>query len=90
MEFPEGWGVLEKIPSVGGGLDIFWNYTIEATEKFPGDGAFDHLEWTYNDEAFEQLFGLGMGELEQKFSKNSNARGGGGGMVKLRFDWYIM
>ena len=37
-------------------------------------GAFDHLEWTY-DGAFEQLFGLGMGEFEQKFSKNSNARG---------------
>ena len=25
---------------------------IKATEKFPGDGAFDHLEWTY-DGAFE-------------------------------------
>ena len=37
-------------------------------------GAFDHLEWTY-DGAFEQLFGLGRGEPEQKFSKNSNARG---------------
>ena len=48
-------------------------------------GAFDHLEWTY-DGAFEQLFGLGRGEFEQKFSKNSNARGG---MLKLRFDWYI-
>ena len=38
-------------------------------------GAFEHLEWTY-DGAFEQLFGLGRGEFEQKFSKNSNARGG--------------
>ena len=47
---------------------------IEATEKFPGGGAFDHLEWTY-DEAFEQLFGLGRGEFAQKFFKNSNARG---------------
>ena len=47
---------------------------IKATEKFPGVGAFDHLEWTY-DGAFEQLFGLGRGEFEQKFSKNSNARG---------------
>ena len=47
--------------------------------------AFDHLEWTY-DGAFEQLFGLGRGEFEQKFSKNSNARGG---MLKLRFDWYV-
>ena len=43
-------------------------------------GTFDHLEWTY-DGAFEQLFSLGRGEFEQKFSKNSNvwgvARGGG-------------
>ena len=39
-------------------------------------GAFDHQEWTY-DGAFEQLFGLGRGEFEQKFSKNSNARGVG-------------
>ena len=52
-------------------------------------GAFDHLEWTYNG-AFEQLFGLGRGEFEQKISKNSNARGvARGGMLKLRFDWYI-
>ena len=52
-------------------------------------GAFDHLEWTY-DGAFEQLFGLGRGEFEQKFSENSNARGvARGGMLKLRFDWYI-
>ena len=47
---------------------------IKATEKFPGGGAFDHLEWT-NDGAIEQLSGLGRGEFEQKFSKNSNARG---------------
>ena len=42
--------------------------------------------------AFEQLFGLVMGEFEQKFSKNSNAQGfaWGGGMLKLRFDWYII
>lgn len=50
-------------------------------------GAFDHQEWTY-DGAFQQLFSLGRGEFEQKISKNSNA-GGGGGMLKLRFDWYI-
>ena len=37
-------------------------------------GAFDNLGWTYNG-AFDQLFGLGRGEFEQKFSKNSNARG---------------
>ena len=31
MEFPEGWGVIGKIPSVGGGgggMDIFWNHTL--------------------------------------------------------------
>ena len=40
--------------------------------------------------AFEQLFGPVRGEFEQKFSKNSNARGvARGGMLKLRFDWYI-
>ena len=27
LEFPEGWGVIGKIPSVGG-MDIFWNHTI--------------------------------------------------------------
>ena len=52
-------------------------------------GAFDHLEWTY-DGVFEQLFGLRRGEFEQKFSKNSNVQGvAPGGMLKLRFDWYI-
>ena len=52
-------------------------------------GAFDHLELTY-DGAFEQLFGLGRGEFEQIFSKNSNALVvAQGGMLKLRFDWYI-
>ena len=53
-------------------------------------GAFDHLEWTY-DGAFEQLFGLGRGEFEQKFCKKYKCLGvaRGGGMLKLRFDWYI-
>ena len=52
-------------------------------------GAFDHLEWTY-DGAFEQLFGLGRGEFEQKFCKKYKCRGvARGGMLKLRFDWYI-
>ena len=36
-------------------------------------GAVDHLEMTY-DVAFEQFFGLGRGEFEQKISKDSNAR----------------
>ena len=44
-------------------------------KSFPGVGVFDQLKWTYNGE-FAQLFGLGRGEFEQKFSKNSNARGG--------------
>ena len=61
----------------------------EHNKSFPGVGAFDHLEWTY-DGAFEQLFGLGRGEFEQKFSKIQMPEGlPGGGMLKLRFDWYI-
>ena len=34
----------------------------------------------------------GGGNLNKNFAKNSNARGmpGGGGMLKLRFDWYII
>ena len=44
--------------------------------------------------AFDHLFGPGREEFEKIFSKNSNARGvagggGGGDMLKLRFDWYI-
>ena len=31
LENPEGRGVIGKIPSVGGGMDIFWNYTISST-----------------------------------------------------------
>ena len=38
--------------------------------------------------AFEQLFGPVRGEFEQKFSTNSNTRGGD--MLKLRFDCYII
>ena len=48
-------------------------------KSFPGMGAFDYLEWIY-DGAFEQLFGLGRGEFEQKFCKKYKcpgvARGG--------------
>ena len=40
--------------------------------------------------AFERLFGQVRGELEQKFSKNPNARGLPGGMFNLQFDWYII
>ena len=28
LENPEGRGVIGKIPSMGGGMDIFWNYTF--------------------------------------------------------------
>ena len=56
-------------------------------------GVFDHLEWTY-DGAFEQLFSLGRGDLNKNVPKiqmpGSCLGGGGGGMLKLRFDWYIM
>ena len=63
---------------------------IKLPKSFPGVGAFDHLEWTY-DGAFEQLFGLGRGEFEQKFCKKYKCPGvARGWMLKLRFDWYIM
>jgi len=52
-------------------------------------GAFDHLKWTC-DGAFEQLFGPRREGFEQTFSKNSNVRGVARGMLKLRFDWYII
>ena len=40
--------------------------------------------------AFEQLFGSGRGEFEQKLSKKFKCPGGcPGGMLKPRFDWYI-
>ena len=26
--FPEGWGGIRKNPFCGGGMDIFWNYTM--------------------------------------------------------------
>ena len=44
--------------------------------------------------AFERYFGLGRGEFERLFSKKSNAGGvaggGGGRVLKLRFDRYKM
>ena len=54
-------------------------------------GAFDHLNWAY-DKAFEQVFGLGRwGEaFEQKIFQKFKRLGGGGGKLKLQFDWYIM
>ena len=29
LEFLEGWGGARKNPFRGGGMDIFWNYTLE-------------------------------------------------------------
>ena len=54
---------------------------MKATEKFPGGGAFDHLEWTY-DGAFEQLFGLGRGNLNKNFPKIQMPGGCPGGDVE--------
>ena len=61
---------------------------IEATENFPGLGAFDHLEWTY-DGTFEQFFGFGRGNLNKNIPKTQMPGGLPGGIFKLRFDWYI-
>ena len=33
MEFPERWGGVRKNPFRGGGMDIFWNYTISYRES---------------------------------------------------------
>ena len=32
----KGWGVLEKNPFCGVGMDIIWNYTLQKDEKPPG------------------------------------------------------
>ena len=32
-ENPGGWGLKLKKPSVGGGMDIFWNHTIYKNKK---------------------------------------------------------
>ena len=34
-EFPEGWGGVKKDPFCGGGMDIFWNYTLSRS----------HIKW---------------------------------------------
>ena len=61
----------------------------ELPKSFPGVEAFDHLEWTYNG-TFEQLFGLGRGKFSKNFPKIQMPGGlPRGGMLKLRFDWYI-
>ena len=53
-------------------------------------GAFDHLNGPQCGE-FEGHFGPDRGEFEQQFSKKSNARVvARGGMLKLRFDRYII
>ena len=32
LEFPEGWGIFLKKPFRGGGMEIFWNYTMQLCE----------------------------------------------------------
>ena len=57
---------------------------IKATEKFPGVGAFDHLGHLNSFSA------SGGGKLNKNFPKIQMSGGlPGGGMLKLRFDWYI-
>ena len=48
------------------------------------------ITWNGPIGAFEQLFGNGRGNLNKKFSKNSNAWGFARGMLKLRFHWYFI
>ena len=36
LEFPEGWEGVRKYPFRGGGMDIFWNYTLDASEAALG------------------------------------------------------
>ena len=68
-------------------MHSFGNVT-EATEKLKKNSS---LEIIPGVGAFEQLFGPVRGEFEQKFFKNSNARGvARRGMLKLRFDWYMI
>ena len=62
---------------------------IYVSVKCPRGGGIWSPEWTLVWGIWT-LFGPGRGELEQQFSKKSNARGVvRGGMLKLRFDRYI-
>ena len=58
---------------------------MELPGNFPGGG-----KGTYYG-AFEQLFGPGRGDLNKHFQKLQMPVGlpGGGGMLKLRFDWHV-
>ena len=62
---------------------------IKATKKFPG--GWGHLI-TLNGPMMGHLNSFsasGGGNLNINFAKNTNVRGlPGGGMLKLRFDWY--
>ena len=59
----------------------------KAVVIFLGVGAFDHLKWTY-DGAFEQLSGLGRGNLNINFPNIQMPEHGG--MLKLPFDCYLI
>lgn len=32
LEFPDGWGIFKKKTFRGGGMEIFWNYTMQLSE----------------------------------------------------------
>ena len=63
-----------------------WNFRFFCAELFKSNHIWYLITWNGpNGGAFEQLFGPGREEFEQKFSKNSNAQGvaqGGGGDVE--------
>ena len=49
FEFPEGWGgCLRKNSFRGGGMDIFWNYTIQ----FILDKKINMLHYNFEDKYF--------------------------------------
>ena len=49
MEIPGGWGSETKAPFVGGGMDIFWNYTFQVVlvilPPSPGISVIIQLGW---------------------------------------------
>ena len=52
LEFPEGWGVIGQIPSVGG-MDIFWNHTLEILRRW------EELNWNFQRGGRYKLKNLG-------------------------------
>ena len=50
LEFPEGWGDVRKNPFRGGGMDIFWNYTISSNSAL-----MKQRETLTNEQAHERI-----------------------------------